>query len=158
MPARLVACRGPCKTVRVDNSARRRGTPADDDATRIARYGEAHASSFAGHWYDHDGGVNVVAFTSRLSHNRAKLGALLTHPERLQVVRARYTYRQLEAVMAEIAPHMSEWSITICGPDPRRNVVRVGVPEDHVEFLRARLEHAYGDRVSVVEHGPFRHV
>jgi hypothetical protein len=138
----------------VSNSSRREASAADDDGTRIARYVEAHPDSFAGHWYDHEAGLHLVAFTAHLDAHRANLAALVNEPERLGVVSARYSYRQLEQVMAQIVPHMGEWSITICGPDPRRNVIRVGVSAERVEFIRARLEHAYGDRVWVIEHGP----
>ncbi|MGH9070016.1 MAG: hypothetical protein ACRDX8_02330 [Acidimicrobiales bacterium] len=133
---------------------RRTAVPAEDDNTRIVSYGQAHPDSSAGAWHGPAVGF-VVAFTTDLEAHRSDLERLVLDPDRLQVVWVRYTYRQLEQVMDEIAPLVRDRAITAYGPEPRTNTVRVRVLAEHVEGVRARLERLYGDRVSVVEGGRF---
>lgn len=96
----------------------------------IAGYGAAHPDDYAGMYIDR--GAAVAVFTGRLAEHLSALSALFAAPGRLRVQQGRWSWSQLVATSAQIgamrgqlaAEGLALYSVT---PDPRLNVVRVGV-------------------------------
>lgn len=98
----------------------------------IARYGEAHPDDWAGMYIDR--GAAVAVFTGRLAEHQSALNGRFAAPGRLRVQQGRWSWSQLVAASTQLgamrdqlaAQGMTLYSVT---PDPRLNVVRVGLAE-----------------------------
>lgn len=69
------------------------------DVVTVDRYGRANPGVFGGVWFDHD--RLQVGITAELELHEARLRPLLTLPDRVDVVPARWTVEHLNGVRAE---------------------------------------------------------
>lgn len=116
------------------------------DRGAVLRYGADHPDEFTGVTFANEPWVRIVAaFTDDLDAHCAALRAIVAHPERLEVVRRRYTGEDLGRIRAEIQPLMT----------PDGPIEGLGASMDHVsvelradgEALAAELWGRYGDAV-----------
>lgn len=90
-----------------------------DDGARIERYGAEHPETFAGHWMQPDAG-HVVAFTADIDEHRAALTARVYAPERITLVRFRYTYQHLLELKGRIPSLVGAEALATWGPEHER--------------------------------------
>jgi hypothetical protein len=118
---------------------------------------EQHAQSlpgFAGHWIDQPaGGVIKVALVGGTDADRATLQSLVPPGARLEIVPARYTLPDLQALQRRIKDDVDEFHaqghrIGLLYVHLQSNGVRVGVSGDQEVALKA-LQARYGDAISV---------
>jgi hypothetical protein len=82
--------------------------PLMSDSDAIAQYGAKHPDEFAGVKFANEPWVRVVAaFTGNLDAHCAALQELVAHPERLEVIRLRYTVEDLQRIRNEIQSQMT---------------------------------------------------
>ena len=114
----------------------------------------ASLPGFAGHWIDQPGGgVIKVALVDGTDVDSVRLQALVPPGARLEIVPARFTLSDLEAIHRQIKEDVDELQargneIGLFYIHPQTNGVRVGVSSDQKAALAA-LQGRYGDAVSV---------
>lgn len=69
------------------------------DVETVARYGRAHPATYAGLWFDGD--RLQVGFTAQAGLHETRLRPLLTWPDRVDVVTARWTIAARDRVRAQ---------------------------------------------------------
>ncbi len=119
------------------------------DSERVTQYVDQHPESFAGRWVV-QGAEHTVAFTERLVEHEAALRGLLCEPDRLRVVRLKYTWQHLMDLTEEMPSILdSTDGVTGWGPDTKENVVVVRVRPERIDAVRALLQQSHPDDVRV---------
>jgi len=119
----------------------------EQDKARIDRYVKANPESFAGVWIEPDGSF-VVAFTGDVDMHLRALRAFLDAPDRVTVLRFRYTYQHLldltHSIVAILgsAEGLSNW-----GPDTKANKVYIEVLLERIDEVRLVFQESHPDDV-----------
>lgn len=135
-----------------------------DDVERLRAWSQANADSFGGWWFNNEpaeaglGSVRIcIAVTAPEQDVRGQLAPLLDHPDRVDVIQCRWSYRDLQELTAQIAKRMPIGDpprgtfITRCGPNIQANLVTVGIdPEDH-DYAQMLLGEYGSDRIEVIQ-------
>jgi hypothetical protein len=126
------------------------------DNEQVAQYVDQHPESFAGRWVIEEV-ERVVAFTERLQEHEAALRDLLYSPDKLRVVRLKYTWQHLMKLTDQMSSILgSTEGVTGWGPDTMGNVVVVNVRPERIDAVRAQLHRSHPDDVRV-EPGNWAH-
>jgi hypothetical protein len=119
------------------------------DKERVTQYVDQHPESFAGRWVI-DEVERVVAFTDRLQEHEAALRDLLYAPDKLRVVRMKYTWQHLMELTAKMPSILgSTEGVTGWGPDTKGNIVVVNVRPERIDAVRAQLLRSHPEDVRV---------
>jgi hypothetical protein len=120
-----------------------------EDKKRITQYVHQHPGSFAGHWVV-EGEQHVVAFTKDLEEHEAVLRILLHAPDRLRVVRMKYTWSHLIELTKQMPSILGDTTgVTGWGPDVKENLVVVGVRPERIDTVGSLLRQSNPDDVRV---------
>jgi hypothetical protein len=138
----------------------RRNTRQVSDPAPEAFFGEAHSHPEFGGTYILQGCLALVVLTTGDEATfRAMAERHFTPDERFIVGPATYTLLELEELQAEVVADRDEWlmagiDIQTVGVDVALNRVEIGILESSDE-ARHQLEDRYGERIVVVQAGPF---
>lgn len=121
---------------------------------RVVEYGKGW-ESWSGVWRD-EHGIIVIGFTNGVEWHREQVLMERDIPRgAVRVVFQQYSYRELEGVVARIVGSSVADAVSIVGPDPVRNRVRVGVKRGSSPDVERWLIRHFGEIIYVVAVGAF---